>query len=90
MSRFSMFQAFFSISRSCQNAALFASSPLLIAVATFVAYVAIADQTLDVATALTALALFQILRFPLFMLPNIINNIVEAGVALKRIEGCRI
>ena len=66
---------------------LWSGVPLLIAVATFAAYVAIFNQVLDVATALTALALFQILRFPLFMLPNIINNLVEANVALARIEG---
>jgi ABC-type multidrug transport system fused ATPase/permease subunit len=60
--------------------------PLLIALSTFGAYVAIAGQSLDVATALTALALFEILRFPLFMLPYVINMIVEAGVAVKRIQ----
>ena len=60
--------------------------PLLIALSTFAAYVTIAGQVLDVASALTALALFEILRFPLFMLPMVINNIVEGKVSLKRIE----
>jgi ATP-binding cassette subfamily C (CFTR/MRP) protein 1 len=41
---------------------------------------------LDVATALTSLALFDILRFPLFMLPNVINNLVEAKVSVDRIQ----
>lgn len=41
--------------------------PLIIALATFGAYVTIAGKTLDVASALTALALFEILRFPLYM-----------------------
>jgi ABC-type multidrug transport system fused ATPase/permease subunit len=43
-------------------------------------------QSLDVAVALTSLALFEILRFPLFMLPYVINMTVEAGVSLKRIQ----
>ena len=36
--------------------------------------------------ALTALALFEILRFPLFMLPNVVNNLVEAGVTVSRLK----
>ncbi len=41
--------------------------PLIIALATFGAYVTIAGKDLDVASALTSLALFDILRFPLYM-----------------------
>lgn len=44
-------------------------TPLLVAVATFAAYIW-SGHVLDVASALTALALFNILRFPLFMLPQ--------------------
>lgn len=43
-------------------------TPLLVSLCTFTPYV-LSGHTLDVATALTALALFEILRFPLFMLP---------------------
>src|SRR5690606_4398318 len=32
------------------------------------------------------LALFDILRFPLFMLPQVISNLVEAKVSITRIE----
>ena len=64
---------------------LWATVPLLVAVATFTTYV-LTGNTLDVATALTALALFEILRFPLFMLPRIINNLVEAGVSFSRVQ----
>lgn len=46
---------------------LWSAVPLLIAVGTFGSYVAIAGHSLDVASALTALALFALLRFPLFM-----------------------
>ena len=64
---------------------LWSTVPLLVAVATFTVYV-LSGNRLDVSTALTSLALFEILRFPLFMLPNVINNIVEASVSLGRIE----
>jgi ATP-binding cassette subfamily C (CFTR/MRP) protein 1 len=43
--------------------------PLAVAVATFATYI-ISGHKLEVASALTSLALFEILRFPLFMLPQ--------------------
>lgn len=64
---------------------MFSSAPLLVALATFAAYT-FAGNTLDVAEALTALALFDILRFPLFMLPQIINRMVEAGISFERVR----
>lgn len=64
---------------------LWTFTPLLVALATFASYVFLGNQ-LDVASALTALSLFDILRFPLFMLPQIINNTVEAMVAVRRVE----
>ena len=59
--------------------------PLLVALATFAAYT-LSGHTLDVASALTSLSLFEILRFPLFMLPQIINRMVEASVSIARIQ----
>eukprot|EP00959_Pyramimonas_sp_CCMP1952_P055412 1158384-Pyramimonas_sp.AAC.1 len=44
-------------------------------------------HVLSAAEAFTSLALFNIVRFPLAMLPNVINNLVEANVSLKRIQG---
>ncbi|KAF9619903.1 hypothetical protein IFM89_009685 [Coptis chinensis] len=38
------------------------------------------------ARAFTSLALFAVLRFPLFMLPNLITQVVNANVSLKRLE----
>lgn len=76
---------FYDLGQAC-TWLLWSAVPLLIALSTFGAYVAIAGHSLDVASALTALALFEILRFPLFMLPYVINMIVEAGVAVKRIQ----
>jgi len=59
--------------------------PLFVALATFTCYVALGNK-LDAANALTSLALFDILRFPLFMLPQVVNNLVEAGVSFERLH----
>jgi ATP-binding cassette subfamily C (CFTR/MRP) protein 1 len=48
---------------------LWTGTPLAVALATFAAYV-MSGHKLEVASALTSLALFDILRFPLFMLPQ--------------------
>jgi ATP-binding cassette, subfamily C (CFTR/MRP), member 1 len=64
---------------------LWTFTPLLVSLATFAAYVWSGHQ-LDVASSLTALALFEVLRFPLFMLPQIINNCIEAMVAVTRVQ----
>ena len=49
---------------------LYSAVPLLVALSTFASYV-LAGNKLEVASALTSLALFEILRFPLFMLPQV-------------------
>ena len=59
--------------------------PLLVALASFATYIFLGNE-LDVANALTSLALFDILRFPLFMLPQVINNLVEASVSFGRVR----
>ena len=64
---------------------IYTALPLAVAICTFTTYVAL-GHNLDVATALTSLALFEILRFPLFMLPMIITNLVEAKVSVDRIQ----
>ena len=63
---------------------MWSAVPLMISLGTFGTYVLLGNP-LDVASALTSLALFEILRFPLFMLPNVINQLVEAGVSVSRI-----
>ncbi len=64
---------------------MFSSAPLLVALGTFAAYT-FTGNDIDVAEALTALVLFNILRFPLFMLPQIINRIVETGISFERVR----
>jgi ABC-type multidrug transport system fused ATPase/permease subunit len=67
------------------SGAVYTTIPLMVGICTFTAYIA-SGHTLTVATALTSLALFEILRFPLFMLPQVMNNIVEARVSLDRVQ----
>ncbi|GAB9464782.1 Atp-binding protein [Globisporangium polare] len=64
---------------------LFSAIPSLVTVSSFLTYVLLGN-TLDVGTALTSLALFNILRFPLFMLPQVLNSIVEASVSVDRLQ----
>ncbi|CAK4234848.1 unnamed protein product, partial [Aphanomyces euteiches] len=51
---------------------IFMGVPAFVTIATFATYVYLGN-TLDIGTALTSLALLNILRFPLFMLPQVIN-----------------
>jgi ABC-type multidrug transport system fused ATPase/permease subunit len=60
------------------------TAPLLVAIATFATYTA--KQPLDVSTAFVCLALFDILRSPLWQLPSVLNNIIEAQVSLDRLS----
>ena len=41
---------------------------------------------MDAATAFTSLALFNILRFPMAMLPRIITLVVEAQLSVNRVQ----
>jgi len=70
---------------NCFTKMLWSGVPLFVSLATFATYTWLGNQ-LDVASALTAIALFDILRFPLFMLPQVINNLVEASISLARVQ----
>ena len=59
--------------------------PVLIALATF-SSVVLTGGFLSPRIVFTSLALLQLLRFPLAMLPSIVSSIVEAHVSLKRIQ----
>ncbi|CAL1540417.1 unnamed protein product, partial [Lymnaea stagnalis] len=62
-------------------------APVLVSLSTFAVYVLSSpDNILDAEKAFVSLALFNILRFPLSMVPNVITNIVQANVSLKRIQ----
>uniref|UniRef100_A0A3Q2T472 Multidrug resistance-associated protein 1 n=1 Tax=Fundulus heteroclitus TaxID=8078 RepID=A0A3Q2T472_FUNHE len=62
-------------------------APFLVALSTFAVYVLIDEENvLDAQTAFVSLALFNILRFPLNMLPFVISSIVQVSVSLKRLR----
>ncbi|XP_060696408.1 multidrug resistance-associated protein 1 isoform X2 [Hemiscyllium ocellatum] len=61
-------------------------APFLVALSTFAVYVLIDEKNvLDAQKAFVSLALFNILRFPLNMLPMVISSLVQANVSLKRL-----
>lgn len=62
-------------------------APFLVALSTFAVYVLVDEQNvLDAQKAFVSLALFNILRFPLNMLPMVISSVVQASVSLKRLR----
>ncbi|OXB59403.1 hypothetical protein ASZ78_009703 [Callipepla squamata] len=63
------------------------SSPFLVALTTFAVYVLVDEKnTLDAEKAFVSLSLFNILKFPLTMLPQVISSIAQTSVSLKRIQ----
>ncbi|XP_047310142.1 ABC transporter C family member 2 [Impatiens glandulifera] len=67
------------------NSFLLNSIPVLVIVVSFTLFTLLGGD-LTPARAFTSLSLFAVLRFPLFMLPNIITQVVNANVSLKRLE----
>ena len=61
------------------------SAPFLVALATFITYT-LSGHTLTAQKAFVSLALFNLLRFPLAMLPMMISAIVEATVSVHRVR----
>lgn len=62
-------------------------APFLVALSTFSVYVLIDEKNvLDAEKAFVSLALFNILRFPMNMLPMVISSMVQASVSLKRLR----
>ncbi|KAM8945709.1 ATP-binding cassette sub-family C member 3 [Pelodytes ibericus] len=63
------------------------SAPFLVAMTTFAVYVTVDEKNiLDAEKAFVSLSLFNILRFPLNMLPQVISNLAQASVSVKRIQ----
>eukprot|EP00439_Symbiodinium_sp_Y106_P037690 s1985_g4.t1 len=67
------------------SSAMWATAPILTALATFAVYCWLYKE-LTASTAFTAVALFNVLRFPLTMFPQAITTVVEAKVAIRRLE----
>ncbi|KAL8585023.1 hypothetical protein ACOMHN_043659 [Nucella lapillus] len=66
---------------------LWTCAPFMVSLTTFAVYT-LSDENnvLDAEKAFVSLSLFNIMRFPLSMLPNVITNIVQASVSLKRLQ----
>ncbi|KAI1280794.1 Multidrug resistance-associated protein 1 [Halotydeus destructor] len=66
---------------------LWTCAPFLVALMTFAVYVLSDERNiLDAEKAFVSLALFNLLRFPLTMLPNMITFLVMAWVSIKRLN----
>ncbi|XP_036439199.1 canalicular multispecific organic anion transporter 1-like [Colossoma macropomum] len=66
---------------------IFSCAPALVSLATFAVFVSVSsDNILDAEKAFTSISLFNILRFPLGMLPMLISSMVQTTVSKKRLE----
>lgn len=66
---------------------IWSCAPFLVSLVSFATFVLIDENhVLDSRTAFVSLTLFNILRFPLSMLPMMISNVVQASVSVKRIN----
>ncbi|XP_065072690.1 multidrug resistance-associated protein 1 isoform X3 [Ochlerotatus camptorhynchus] len=66
---------------------IWSCAPFLVSLVTFATYVMVDENNvLNATTAFVSLALFNILRFPLSMLPMLISNMVQTAVSVKRIN----
>ncbi|XP_069851649.1 ATP-binding cassette sub-family C member 2 [Dipodomys merriami] len=62
-------------------------APVLVCVITFSVYVLVdSNNILDAEKAFTSITLFNILRFPLTMLPMLISSMLQASVSIDRLE----
>eukprot|EP00198_Chlamydomonas_reinhardtii_P014120 XP_001703457.1 ABC transporter, multidrug resistance associated protein [Chlamydomonas reinhardtii] len=67
------------------NTAMFMSGPVLVGLAAFGTFAGM-GYNLTAAVAFPALALFNLLRFPIIMLPSQIMSLIQARVGLQRIQ----
>uniref|UniRef100_H3DGG8 ATP-binding cassette, sub-family C (CFTR/MRP), member 2 n=1 Tax=Tetraodon nigroviridis TaxID=99883 RepID=H3DGG8_TETNG len=66
---------------------IFTCAPALVSLVTFAVYVNVSpDNILTPGKAFTSISLFNILRFPLSMLPMLIGAMVQTAVSKKRLE----
>ncbi|KAL4641040.1 canalicular multispecific organic anion transporter 1 [Arapaima gigas] len=66
---------------------IFSCAPALVSLASFAVFVSVsANNILDAEKAFTSISLFNILRFPLAMLPQLISAMVQTTVSKKRLE----
>ncbi|KAG2181050.1 hypothetical protein INT43_008632 [Umbelopsis isabellina] len=77
------------VSMFCVNAAfvvLWMSAPLMVTVVSFFSFTVLQKEALTPAIVFTGITLFERLRFPLSVLPDILMDLVSAKVSLRRIN----
>ncbi|KFZ64856.1 Canalicular multispecific organic anion transporter 1, partial [Podiceps cristatus] len=66
---------------------VFTCAPFLVSLASFAVYVLVDENNiLDAQKAFTAISLFNVLRFPMAMLPLVLSSLVQANVSTARLE----
>ncbi|KAJ4837827.1 Canalicular multispecific organic anion transporter 1 [Turnera subulata] len=70
---------------SAFNSFILNSIPVVVTLVSFGTFTLLGGE-LTPARAFTSLSLFQVLRFPLNMLPNLLSQVVNANVSLQRLE----
>ncbi|KAJ7399194.1 Canalicular multispecific organic anion transporter 1 [Pitangus sulphuratus] len=66
---------------------VFTCAPFLVSLASFAVYVLVDENNiLDAQKAFTAISLFNVLRFPMAMLPMVLSSLVQANVSTARLE----
>uniref|UniRef100_A0A8B9NFK5 ABC-type glutathione-S-conjugate transporter n=1 Tax=Accipiter nisus TaxID=211598 RepID=A0A8B9NFK5_9AVES len=66
---------------------LFTCAPFLVSLASFAVYVLVDENNiLDAQKAFTAISLFNVLRFPMAMLPMVLSSLVQTNVSTARLE----
>ncbi|XP_075790564.1 LOW QUALITY PROTEIN: ATP-binding cassette sub-family C member 2 [Pelodiscus sinensis] len=66
---------------------VFSCAPFLVSVASFAVYVLVDENNvLDAQKAFTSISLFNVLRFPMAMLPMVISSLVQVSVSTERLE----
>ncbi|CUT98873.1 multidrug resistance associated protein 1 [Echinococcus multilocularis] len=70
----------------CSITFVFTCIPTLVALATFATYILSSPENVFTAEkAFVSLSLLNILRFPLFMFPTLLSNLVQAYVSVRRV-----
>ncbi|XP_062352442.1 ATP-binding cassette sub-family C member 2 isoform X3 [Cinclus cinclus] len=66
---------------------VFTCAPFLVSLASFAVYVLVNENNiLDAQKAFTAISLFNVLRFPMAMLPMVLSSLVQTNVSTARLE----
>ena len=60
-------------------------APFLVSIVTFAAYIYLSGEVLTAEKAFVSIALFNMIQFPLFIVPIVVNNIVQYKVSVKRL-----